>query len=456
MSNKYDNYLKYSLIVSAVVAGILLLLYFIPGSVIEMLNLRRIDILSDIKRNPIDGHEDEISNNAEEDSPTEKEIPEIPCKEGMVCFEDYSENKDGLLLFYRALNNKGKRPVRIAFYGDSYIEGDIFVGDLRALLQEKFGGAGIGFVGATSITAGFRQTIKHSFGGWKNYHLTDTGKKDYSKMGMAGSYHLPGKNAWVKFAGVDKHLLDIFKTVKLIYSTSSKINFSYKINNEESVAAQLTPTDKGIGYLEIKDDSIAQIRFSFPESDVIIYGASIERDNGVIVDNFSLRGTPGTAIQAIPTENLKKFDSILNYDLIVLQYGLNVMSPKQTNYKVYQRNMVNAINHIKQSFPETSILLLSVGDRSMRKDGQYVTMPCVEPMVAAQREMCIETKIVFWNLFEAMGGKGSMVKFVNSKPAKANKDYTHLNFEGGKYLGDLLFNTIMFDKQRYDARFFGK
>ncbi len=33
-----------------------------------------------------------------------------------------------------------KRPVRIAYFGDSFIEADIFTADLREMLQQEFGG----------------------------------------------------------------------------------------------------------------------------------------------------------------------------------------------------------------------------------------------------------------------------------------------------------------------------
>ena len=36
--------------------------------------------------------------------------------------------------------------VRIAFLGDSFVEGDILTSDLREALQAKFGGRGVGFV----------------------------------------------------------------------------------------------------------------------------------------------------------------------------------------------------------------------------------------------------------------------------------------------------------------------
>ena len=41
---------------------------------------------------------------------------------------------------------KAPRPVRIAYFGDSFIEADILTADLREMLQQKYGGCGVGFV----------------------------------------------------------------------------------------------------------------------------------------------------------------------------------------------------------------------------------------------------------------------------------------------------------------------
>ena len=75
--------------------------------------------------------------------------------------------------FFQALNNakKRKQKVRIAYFGDSMIEGDLISQDLRTSMQDVFGGNGVGFVPVTSIVAGFRKSITHSFGNWTTFNL---------------------------------------------------------------------------------------------------------------------------------------------------------------------------------------------------------------------------------------------------------------------------------------------
>ncbi|MDR2563374.1 MAG: hypothetical protein LBC98_05460 [Prevotellaceae bacterium] len=443
------NYIKQSLTLTGLVVGILLILYFIPNRVISGLGLREIDILSLVRPRPPEA----LVGDTAEVQPLVQPPPEvkIPCKEGMVCFEDYSPKGTGMNAFFKALSSR-KKNIRIAFFGDSYIEGDIFCSDFRALLQDTLGGAGVGMMGATSITAGFRTTVKHKFSGWNTSSLVDPGKKDHSKEGIMGMSFVPANNARVEYTGVNKPHLDTFNRASIIYRLpEGEAAVSYRINDKKSENLVLKASNRVQKY-DI-DDTIGRIQFNFQANENLrVFGISLQNKEGVSVDNFSLRGTPGTALRYINANTLRQTDSLLGYDLVVLQYGLNVMSANVTKYTSYGKNMVETVEYVKKCFPNSSILLLSVGDRSMKKQGSYLTMPGVAGMLACQQSVCAQTGIVFWNLFDAMGGEGSMVKFVTSKPPKANKDYTHLNFAGGKYLANILYETLVFERTRYEAK----
>ena len=76
--------------------------------------------------------------------------------------------------FYHSLEQLEKSPntkkVRIAYFGDSMTDGDMIVQDLRKLFQEKYGGAGVGFVPITSESATSRGSIHHRFSNnWEEY-----------------------------------------------------------------------------------------------------------------------------------------------------------------------------------------------------------------------------------------------------------------------------------------------
>ena len=114
--------------------------------------------------------------------------------------------------------------------------------------------------------------------------------------------------------------------------------------------------------------------------------------------------------------------------------------------------MERVIKHIKESFPQASILLISVGDKGYRENGVYISDPVVPLFVGVQRKMAEENNLAFWSLYNAMGGNGAMVKWVEGDTVLANKDYTHFNFKGAHKVGKLLFNKLMTEYNDYNKK----
>jgi hypothetical protein len=185
---------------------------------------------------------------------------------------------------------------------------------------------------------------------------------------------------------------------------------------------------------------------------VDVYGFSMESDSGVFVDNFSFRGNSGLANQKVRQDIYSATHNCLDYDLIILEYGLNAITPNANDFSWYENSMNQVIRYMKKSFPNASVLLVSVGDKGFRKDGIYQTDPGIPILVETQRRMAQENKIAFWSLYDAMGGSGTMVKWVEEEPALANKDYTHLNFQGAHKVGKLLFEKLMSEYADYNKK----
>lgn len=370
-----------------------------------------------------------------------------------------TDSTSALSHFFQSLNllKKKKHKTRIAYFGDSMIEGDLISQDLRSCMQDAFGGDGVGYLPITSIVAGFRTSVIHSFDGWTTYNLLENIPAGHS-LGIAGYCFVPNTTnvvdttnstagSWVKYTAINKKHLNRFYETKLIYGKSEGENYvlingnRYKLSGTNSVN-QL-----------VVNSSAQQINARFQcKSPLDIYGFSMESDSGVFVDNFSFRGNSGLPIQKVKQAIYSSTNDCLGYDLIILEYGLNAVNPIVTDFSWYERGMNIVIKHIQASFPNTSILLISVGDKSYRKDGVYQTDPSVPILVEAQKRMAKENKLAFWSLYDAMGGNGSMVKWAEGDTALANKDYTHFNFKGAHKVGKLLFSKIMSEYTDYNKK----
>ena len=153
-------------------------------------------------------------------------------------------------------------------------------------------------------------------------------------------------------------------------------------------------------------------------------------------------------LDRLDTLRCQALNEIRPYDLIVLQYGLNIVTDSILDYRWYGNRMVKAVQHLQTCFPEADLLMLGVSDRSRQVDGEFETMPAVLALLHAQRQAARKAGIPFWNVFGAMGGENSMVRFVERN--WASKDYTHLGFRGGKEIAEAFLKALLSEKAFYD------
>ncbi len=438
------NKLINSFLISFFVLIGLVLCSFIPTTSILGLEIKKMDIFSDIR---IDS-----KNKLNNLNTIKKEFLDT-CPKGMVCFEDYSSKKNALDAFFDALKDihENKSKTRIAFFGDSFIEGDIMTGEIRKLLQSRFGGGGVGFVPITSEIAGFRQTIFHRFKQFNTYNIISNGKASIP-FAAAGYCSYPLAGNLVTYAGVKTNKrLKRFNNIRLFYETPSKDNIYYVIGGKTR-NFQTNPTNK-LEAQSLNDVRTNQISFVFPPSQNLkLYGISIEDSSGVVLDNFGMKSNSGVALANIADKRHKQFDSIQNYKLIVLQYGLNVVGPTTTNLDWYVKSMTRMVKRIKRNYPNSSILMLSVSDRGTRQNGKYQTMGTIPLMIETQRKIAKNAGVAFWDMFNAMGGENTIVKYVMNKPALANKDFTHLTFQGGEKIGEIFTKTVLYEYKKHNDK----
>lgn len=446
--------MKYTGLLMFIVVGALLAMYLLPGVTVGGHVLRRVDILGDVRRatEPV----------TEPDSllpPPPKVKPAFvdTCRAGITCIEDYSDSTlRGMTSFYRALDELAvqPRPVRIAYFGDSFIEADILTADLREMLQKRYGGCGVGFVTITSMTSGFRPTVRHSFGGWQSHSVMDSVFFDRSKQGVSGHYFIPNSGAYVELRGQKSYasLLDTCQRASIFFYNRGEVSLSVRVNRGEAVTETFQPIDD-LQKMTV-EGNIGSVRWAVEKADsTLFYGLAMDGVSGITVDNFSLRGSSGLSLRSVPVWMMREFNEQRPYDLIILQFGLNVATERGRNYDRYIAGMQTTLQHLKSAFPQAGILVVSVGDRDYKtEDGDLRTMPGIKNLVRYQQNLAADEAVAFWNMFEAMGGESSMAEMVHAKPSLANYDYTHINFRGGKHLAGLLHDALIYGKEQYDRR----
>lgn len=430
----------------------LLSLYWLPDIQVGDWQMRRIDLLADIRPDTIDEEAPDSLSGAALTVARSHAYTE-PCPDSIACIEDMCDSlEQGMTPLYDALTNVNNlgRPVRIAVLGDSYIEGDILTADLRQMLQEHYGGCGVGFVPASSENPGFRRSVRHTFTGWTE-HSANKPELPYSTTwgNLTGRYFNAASGAWVELKGVTKYLslLDTCTTSSLYFAGNGSLSVSARINGgaEQYFDASVSDDVQAVTI----NGHMGRVRWNINHhtGNLVFLGASMETQQGVVVDNFAMRSASGLHLKNITEKMLSDLDRARHYDLVIIMYGLNVASKKKSEYTSYREKMTTAIKRMKASMPNTGFLVVSVGDREQRYGDSYRTMRGVLSLINTQQLIAYDTRVAFWNLYKAMGGEGSIVRMVDRH--EANLDYTHINFRGGRKLAKKLYDAIVWGQESY-------
>ena len=132
----------------------------------------------------------------------------------------------------------------------------------------------------------------------------------------------------------------------------------------------------------------------------------------------------------------------MGYDLVVLKYGLNIMQQGQRVYAKYRDQLRDMIAYAERCFPNAAIVVMGVSDRWVKnaETGEYEPIGSVDALTSYQRAAADSCNVAFWNTSRMMQNLGGMPAFVAN--GWAAKDYTHINFAGGRRVARALTESI--------------
>jgi len=335
--------------------------------------------------------------------------------------------------------------VRIAFLGDSFVEGDILTADLRERLQERFGGCGCGFAPAASPLTGFRRTVRTTSRGWSSYNIMQrrTTPADLSARHIVSGWVCrPEQGASTRWECTDaRRCIDSCREANLLFSSREESRVEVTVNDSLHRTFSIAPA-AALRRISVRG-TIRSIEMKVLEGQAgfIGYGAQLGGD-GVVVDNYSIRSNNGQAMfWSDPALNAQLDHEVGGYDLVVLQYGLNIMQNGVDHYTNYATQLGKMIAYVRRCFPRAAVLVMGVSDRSTRSaEGDFVPMQAAKGLTRYQREAARAAGAAFWSTYDAMQRLGGMAGFVQQ--GWAGKDYTHINYAGGREVAAALYRAL--------------
>lgn len=339
-------------------------------------------------------------------------------------------------------SKRGK--VRIAYYGDSMIDGDLIVQDFRSALQSRFGGHGVGFVSIKSESARSRYSVKHySKGNWEENNYMKS-KTDSILYGVNGAVFFPADStASVKFLASGIKNSSRLNSPILYYGKGNLIDTLKVLTEKDTIPNKILLNEKrNVNNVSLSNSDLKKIELDFSKvTNTAIYGIDFSDSVGIAVDGFSNRGNSGLPLSRLNSTQMNQFDKTLSYDLIILQYGANVLTRKSKSYNWYRSRMTKVVQNLQQAFPEADVLILGTADRGTKMDATIKTDTSVIKLLRSQQQYASRTESAFISLFHLMGGVNTMPIWTDKK--FANHDFTHFSSKGSRKIGRLLYAELM-------------
>ena len=355
--------------------------------------------------------------------------------------------------------------IRILHYGDSQIESDRITGYIRQRLQEKFGGNGPGLLPAVqpipSYTVG--QSASENIERYivSGMHQNRASHRRYGVLGQfatingGGSILVTTQNRKTIYENVRE-----FQTIRLF--TGRNKNFKAQLISagkepvKETITDDNSPVKVFIWNLPAPVNKFS-LRLSGSNE---IYAIAADGTSGVAVDNIPFRGSSGTFFSILDSTVMIPMLKQLNVRLILLEFGGNTVPVIRDKKAIesYSKKMSEQIAYLRKIYPEAKIMMIGPADMSTKVAGRLSTYPNLEALIEAMKAAALQNGAAFWDMFEVMGGRNSMIEWVRHSPALAAPDYVHFTAKGTDRIADLFCESLMvyYDYYRFVTENKGK
>ena len=365
--------------------------------------------------------------------------------------------------FFEALKVINKDPsqrVRVIHYGDSQLEGDRITMQLRDVLQKKYGGFGFGYVSLSPLVAPSSLAFSQEEG-WSRktiFGRRDTSVKDM-RYGHLASFTTLDENELGKFEGsvlLTKRNWGFtrarnYTTLKLHMDASAPARVSFRV--EDTVySTRIFPDGEWTLALDVPlvNEFSMHIQSSQPAR---IFGWSFESPMGVHVDNVAMRGASGMIFTKLNEAQLQNSLQREGYTLIIMQFGGNAVPylKDEAHAKRFARSIGRQLDQMQQLYPAAALLFIGPSDMARKEGIAMESYPLIPVLRTALRKEVLSRGAGYWDLYDVMGGAGSMVDWVARDPSFAVNDYIHFSPKGASWVGNRLAQELLQLQMRYDA-----
>ena len=342
--------------------------------------------------------------------------------------------------FFDALEKADSTALRIIHYGDSQIEADRITSVLRDTLQKHFGGGGQGMIPTRTYYTSSTNCIASAE---LERYMTFARRAEGNKYGPFGDFASLNGSIKLSLSQSDRKDDRTQKFNKITVLAGSTKDRGLTISCENDI--QKFPAEKdwvrAVFYIP-ENKGRANISISGAGD---LYGVLADSKTGIAVDNVPMRGSAGLSFTSMNTKQLKTFYEEENVRMILMQFGGNVVPAIERERQIsnFCRKIRKQIETILRVAPNAVIVFIGPSDMSASIKGQRQTYPILPQLIDSLRNTANSVGAAYWDIYSAMGGMNSMLKWAGSDPALAGSDYVHFTNKGAQLIGEIMANSFM-------------
>ncbi len=365
-------------------------------------------------------------------------------------------NKDDTFpVFYNKLHTllTGKKEkVKIMQIGGSHIQAEIWPDQVRKnfldVSDNLNGGRGFVFPFKMAKTWNPKNHQISFTGKWKSQR--NSVKKHKAKWGVSGitvstTDSISSFQIGYKHDSITNYIFNRIKVFHELDSTSFKLKLISKEhikvveNKEQGFTEFFLENSTDSLSVEIEKTSISQTHFS-------LYGLSLENDEpGIVYTSIGVNGAKTNSFlrNEIFVEQLKVIDP----DLVIFCIGINDAYYANFCADCYKENYKELMKWFKLVNPSVEFLFVTNNDSFYKR--KYANKRVFEAR-DVMIDLAKKHNTGLWDLFEVMGGLNSIKLWEENGYAKEDK--IHFTDKGYQLIGDLMFQAIMDDYDKYLKR----
>lgn len=327
---------------------------------------------------------------------------------------------------------------RLSFWGASHVAGEWFTGEIRRILQNRYGDGGHGFVMPAAPWKGYRGTdINLCTGGtWtSDYHNRQGGRDDgqFGPGGISVEAMAPTSYGWVQTTRTNPLGRTVSSYTLLFLRQPTGGAVDVHIDDSEPVRVQTRgPQGPGAAAFDLPPGPHRFAVSPAGDGPVRLFGSWMEAPGpGVVVDAMGVTGRTATSWLAWDADLQAAYLGIRPVDLAVLAYGTNEANDRGLTEDEYRANLRKVLTRMRKVLPDAACVLIGPSDRARKISGStYAIWSRTEWVARVQREVGPEFGCVTWDLQAATGGPGSMIRWRGAEPRLGADDGIHFSAAG--------------------------